>query len=289
MKIAYIEKTFRSASLDMIQRADTIMREYAADGYDLTLRQLYYQFVSRDWIPNTEKSYKSLGNLISDARLAGLLDWDIMVDRTRELRSISHWTGPGDIVRACAQQFRLDTRADQPNYIEVWVEKEALAGIVLQACDDLDVHALICRGYVSQSAMWQAARRLGYRKHRDRRIIVYLGDHDPSGIDMTRDIQDRIAETFGTDVEVDRIALTMEQIEEYQCPPNPAKVTDSRFQAYCDEYGDESWELDALEPRVLSSLIKDAVMGHTDESRRQELLDQQQEGRDRLAEIADEL
>lgn len=289
MKIAYIEKTFRASSQDMIERADRIMQEYAADGYDLTLRQLYYQFVSRDWIPNTEKSYKTLGNLISDARLAGLLDWDVMVDRTRELRSISHWQNPGDIVRTCAQQFRLDTRADQPNYIEVWVEKEALAGIVLQACDDLDVHALICRGYVSQSAMWQAARRLGYRKHRDHRIIIYLGDHDPSGIDMTRDIQARIAETFGTDVYVDRIALTLEQIEQYKCPPNPAKVTDSRFQAYCDEYGDESWELDALEPRVLTRLIRDAVEGHTDMALRQRLLDQQQRDRDKLTVIADTL
>lgn len=288
MKTCYVEKKFQDSSLDIVERADRIMDEYATEGYDLTLRQLYYQFVARGWIENSERSYKRLGKLISDARLAGLLHWDVMVDRTRELHWISHWDSPAEIVRSCAKQYRIDTRADQPNYIEVWVEKEALAGIVLAACKVLDVHCLIDRGFVSQSAMWQAARRL-YTHQDQHRIIIYLGDHDPSGLDMSRDILDRINDTFGVSVEVRRIALTLEQIEAYQCPPNPAKVTDSRYQSYQEVYGDESWELDALEPKVLSQLILDEVTHLTDVKARRKLENQQKEERRRLQKVADSL
>ena len=89
--------------------------------------------------------------------------------------------------------------------------------------------------------------------------ILHLGDHDPSGIDMTRDNAERLADVFGGDVELKRIALNMDQIDEYAPPPNPAKVTDSRFEQYLLMYGAESWELDALEPSVINELIVNEV------------------------------
>lgn len=92
------------------------------------------------------------------------------------------------------------------------------------------------------------------KDHRERRVILHLGDHDPSGIDMTRDISDRL-ELFGADVEVKRIALNWDQIDEFTPPPNPAKLSDSRAGAYIAEYGDESWELDALEPTLKAAPI----------------------------------
>lgn len=268
MKSCYIDKTFSAERERIIREADEMMVSYAVDGYDLTLRQVYYQFVARDLFPddrrwtwtgtkwirdpdgtkNAEPNYKWLGKILNDARLAGRLAWDIMVDRTRELRHVSHWSSPGEILRLCAEQYRIDTRVDQSNYIEVWVEKDALAGIVLAACETLDLDSIICRGFVSQSAMWQAAQR--FASHRDQKaVLLYLGDHDPSGIDMVRDIRERLNETFQTAVEVVPIALTMEQVTALGCPPSPAKVTDSRYHAYRSEYGDDSWELDAMEPR----------------------------------------
>lgn len=259
-KIKYIEKRFRKDSLAKIAAANSIIEEYQEQGFDLTLRQLYYQFVSRDWIANTEKSYNSLGALISDARLAGLIDWDAIQDRTRNLRSNSHWDSPGEIVEACASQYRIDRWKGQPYRPEVWIEKDALIGVIQDVCVSLDVPYFSCRGYTSQSEMWRAGRRLKrYRQRGQLPVVFHLGDHDPSGIDMTRDIQERLSLFAQCNIRVERIALNMGQIEQYQPPPNPAKVTDSRFESYRLEYGDESWELDALEPSVMVELIRASV------------------------------
>jgi len=263
----YVPHRFSAASVLLINEADEIIREYQDQGYDLTLRQLYYQFVARDVIPNSQKSYKRLGSIVNDARLAGMLPWDAIVDRTRQVQMNSHWNTPGDIISSAAESFQIDLRADQPNYVEVWVEKEALAGIVGGAGEELDVPYFSCRGYVSASAMWRASHRF-LRAQRDGRElhILHLGDHDPSGIDMTRDIRDRLR-IFNAHVNVQRIALNMDQVQQYGPPPNPAKLTDSRASDYIAQYGYDSWELDALDPSILDDLIHDHVDELTDAMR----------------------
>lgn len=261
----YVPHRFSAKSAKIIEIADDIIREYQEQGYDLTLRQLYYQFVARDIIANRQSEYKRLGSIVSDARLAGMLPWDAIVDRTRQVRSNSHWDNPQEIIKTCANSFRLDTRADQPNYIEVWVEKEALAGIVGQAGEELDVPYFSCRGYVSLSAMWKASHRFLQARQGGKDLhILHLGDHDPSGIDMTRDIRDRL-EMLNVRVNVHRIALNMDQVQQYSPPPNPAKLTDSRCFSYIQKYGSQSWELDALDPSILDNLIHDHVNELTDD------------------------
>lgn len=257
-KIRYKEIRFQQKSLDLIELVNQVVDEYSAQGYELTLRQVYYQLVARGYIPNNERSYKNVGSLINDGRLAGLIDWHSVTDRTRNLRSESHWDTPADVIASARYSYNLDKWKGQPNYVEVWVEKDALVDIVGQACSPLDTQYFSCRGYTSQSEMWSAAQRFIRQKQRKKRIIIHLGDHDPSGIDMTRDIQERL-EMFGADVFVKRVALTMNQIQTYNPPPNPAKITDSRASKYIDQFGDESWELDALEPKVITDLIKKQV------------------------------
>lgn len=257
-KIRYKEIRFQQKSLDLIELVNQVVDEYSAQGYELTLRQVYYQLVARGYIPNNERSYKNVGSLINDGRLAGLIDWHSVTDRTRNLRSESHWDTPADVIASARYSYNLDKWKGQPNYVEVWVEKDALVDIVGQACSPLDTPYFSCRGYTSQSEMWSAAQRFIRQKQRKKRIIIHLGDHDPSGIDMTRDIQERL-ELFGADVYVKRVALTMNQIQTYNPPPNPAKITDSRASKYIDQFGDESWELDALEPKVITDLIKKQV------------------------------
>lgn len=258
-KIAYTEINFREKTLGLINLINSIVAEYHEQGYDLTLRQVYYQLVARGFIPNNERSYKNLGNVLNDGRLAGLIDWNSIIDRTRNLRRNAHWDSPKEIIESAAFQFALDKWEDQPNYVEVWVEKDALVGVVGQICNRLDVPYFSCRGYVSQSEMWTAAQRF-IRENRKRETctILHLGDHDPSGIDMTRDIQERMS-LFGADVRVDRIALTMPQVELYNPPPNPTKLTDARANSYIDTYGYEFWELDALDPSVMTDLIRTNV------------------------------
>ncbi len=237
-KIQYVERSFSGSSVVIIERASFIIEEYKKGGYDLTLRQLYYQFVSRDWLPNKDSEYKRLGGIINDARLAGLIDWESITDRTRNLRSNSHWESPRDIIRSAAAGFAVDKWKGQPYRPECWIEKDALVGILEQACDPLDVAYFSCRGYTSASEVWGAAQRMiRHSRNGQKPVVIHLGDHDPSGIDMSRDIQDRLA-LFGADVIFKRIALNMDQIEEYTPPPNPAKVTDSRFEEYQKVHGD---------------------------------------------------
>lgn len=259
-KIQYIEKNFRPDSLSLIRKVNEVVSDYHAQGYDLTLRQVYYQMVARDIIPNNQRSYKNLGSLINDARLAGLIDWNAIEDRTRNLRGNSHWDDPGEIVSSAAYSYHLDHWEGQQNYVEVWVEKDALIGVVGQICERLDVNHFSCRGYVSQSEMWAAAGRLKRRYDAGQNIVLlHLGDHDPSGKDMSRDIVERL-ELFGVeDIVFRRLALNMDQIDQYGPPPNPAKLTDSRAMGYIREFGRESWELDALEPQVISDLIQENV------------------------------
>jgi hypothetical protein len=264
-KICYRTKKFSADRLELITKANAIIEEYALQGFELTLRQLYYQFVSRDFIQNNMRAYKNLGDVINDARLAGLVDWEAIVDRTRNLQAQAHWSNPAEIVEACATQFRLDKWSTQPKRVEVWIEKDALVGVIEGVCKELDVAYFSCRGYTSQSEMWSAAMRLKkYYRGGQPPIIFHLGDHDPSGKDMTRDITDRLQEFSGVPVVVERLALNMPQIEQYNPPPNPAKMTDSRAEDYVAEFGDESWELDALEPAVIATLIRDSVYGVRD-------------------------
>ena len=282
------DHNFRENAEAQIAQANSIINEYRAQGYTLTLRQLYYQFVARDLIPNTQRSYKNLGILISKGRLAGRIDWNAIEDRTRNLVSPNHWDSPAQIIRSCADQFRIDTRATQRYRPEVWIEKEALVGVIAPVCSELDVAYFACRGYVSQSEQWRSGRRgRAYEDDGQSLVILHLGDHDPSGMDMTRDNHDRLAMFARMGVEVRRLALNMDQVEEYSPPPNPTKITDSRSPAYIEEYGDSSWELDALEPRMIDQLIRDAVADLTDEPERQAQLEIQAEHRERLTEIAD--
>ena len=267
-KINYLDKNFSESSLKIITIANKIIEDYMAQGYDLTLRQLYYQFVARDLISNKQTEYKRLGSIINDARLAGLIDWDTIVDRTRNVQSNAHWESPKEIVESCAKQFEIDKWETQEHYVEVWIEKDALVGVIENVCRRNDVSFFSCRGYTSQSEMWGASQRLLVRAKRydQKTIIIHLGDHDPSGIDMTRDIQDRLSLFMrSTHIEVHRIALNMEQVEQYDPPPTQAKITDSRAEKYIQQYGGESWEIDELEPKVLEDLIDDKIAEFKDE------------------------
>jgi len=287
-----MERDFKPKSLAIINLAQQICEEYQADGYDLTLRQLYYQFIRRDFFPNTEQSYNRLGSIISDARMAGLIDWDHLTDRTRQSFTPYVNEEVETIFDGIEENLVFDRWKNQPVHIEVWVEKQALEEIVQRAANAMQVTYLACKGYMSSSEMHDAAMRmLRAVEHGKRVLILHLGDHDPSGIDMTRDIRDRlvtfighhIATAWGWEevpelgdlseaasslygcpdgadvVTVDRIALNMDQVRQYNPPPNPAKMTDSRANDYIEKFGRSSWELDALLPAQLEELIRNAV------------------------------
>lgn len=274
--------------LSVVEEANRIIEAYAEQGFDLTLRQLYYRFIATDKFPddrrwrqdpNTKKwvrdqngtknafpNYKWLGTIISDARMCGMMDWARIVDRTREYDGGTHWDSPSDIIHAVARQFRIDKWDNQEFRVEVWVEKDALEGVLIPICKSLDVGFFSCRGYTSQSSMWQAGQRLRrIIESGQKPVIIHLGDHDSSGVDMTRDVQDRLTIFAEEEIQVDRIALTMKQIRQYNPPPAPAKPGDSRSKKYVQQFGKDVWELDALEPNVLADLVRKAVTYYRDD------------------------
>lgn len=284
----FVSKKFHPATKEVIKQADEIMREYAEMGFSLTLRQLYYQFVARGLVANRQKEYTRLGNIVSDARLAGLLDWDWIEDRTRNLATFPSWVNPESIIESAAASFRLNPWIRQKNYVEVWVEKEALIGVIESACQEFRVPHFACRGYTSQSELYVAGKRLGSKKKLGKQVtVLHLGDHDPSGIDMTRDNTDRLSMFAQDYIRVERLALNFDQIEELNPPPNPAKQTDSRFESYEREYGTESWELDALDPRYIAGLVTREIRARIDLDEWNDSMSRETQCRSRLAKCAD--
>jgi hypothetical protein len=288
--------------LAVVVMAAKIVEEYESKGYDLTLRQLYYVFIARDLLPvswidreynlrkgldpdtkNTDKNYKRLGGVLDDGRMMGLVDWDSIVDRTRRVISRSSWASPHGIIDSVYDSYHLSRWTTQNYWPEVWVEKEALAGVFEDICRQYDLPLFCCRGYGSQSAYWRAAQRLARKKEQGYEpVILHFGDHDPSGIDMTRDIDSRLA-VFKCPVEVRRLALNMDQIQQYDPPPNPAKKSDARFNSYCQQFGiDDCWELDALTPEVLNALVVTEVDDLRDMDAWKEVVAEEQQDRSRF-------
>lgn len=258
----YQDFKFKPDTVALIDTMNSIVSEYIAQGFTLTVRQLYYQMVARGKIENTERSYKRITGTVNDARLAGLMDWAAIEDRTRAFDTRSRWDTGGQILQAVASQFHMDMWKNQPSRPFVIVEKEALAGVLEPICREMDIPLLAARGYPSVSVLRDFAKHvllpLRLREGQPA-LLLHLGDHDPSGIDMTRDLIDRLTLLTRGRVRLERLALNMDQVDEQQPPPNPAKVTDSRFAVYQTLFGDESWELDALQPAYLAGLVRTAV------------------------------
>jgi hypothetical protein len=254
---------FRCDSLAKIEKMVEIVEEYQRQGLRLTARQLYYQFVSKDIIANTPAEYKKLTSLLSDARYAGLIDWDAIEDRGRQPETPADWVDIKDRMESALRSYRLPRWTGQSKHCELWVEKQALAGVLWPLASRYHVTMMVNKGYSSSSAMYEAAKRIKDAGESDN-TIFYLGDLDPSGEDMVRDIEERLAEFGVSYLAVVKIALTVDQVRRYRPPPNPAKMTDSRAAAYVAKFGANSWEVDALPPNVLASLVRDAFDGEID-------------------------
>lgn len=307
-KQQYRVTNFQPETLARIQQAQAIIKEYS--GQKLTARQLYYQFVARDLIPNTPRSYQNLTSIITDARYAGLISWSAIEDRGREVTRWSESESIEDDVDSAVELWRSPRWKNQPKYVELWVEKQALAGVLEPIAARWHVPLMVNKGYSSASAMYDAAERMlraagvdrveavcdncgAFADDRDGRkcggcgeatslttraldedgqdefdrevIVLYLGDHDPSGENMVDDIRGRLTEFGVPNLSVIKVGLNMDQIRKLKPPPNPVKLTDSRAQEYIRKHGtDKCWELDALPPRTLNALVEAAIKASCD-------------------------
>jgi hypothetical protein len=288
MEIEYKRFNFRTETLAIIEKANEIIADYEGQGYTLTLRQLYYQFVAKDLIENSERSYKRLGNIITDGRYAGMIDWLSIEDNHRTSASEGSYNeDEEEAVRGIEGHIAYDFWARQEYYVEVWVEKDALLNVVSRACDPYMIPNMACKGYLSASEAWRAGQRFEEKNARGKHcVLLHLGDHDPSGIDMTRDNIDRLELFAGQGVvDVRRLALNLEQVHQYKPPPNPAKVEDSRSTGYIAKYGSKSWELDALSPSVVNRIISKEIDSLINQEKWDEVEDEQEEARKIIASI----
>src|SRR5574341_258871 len=319
---------FRPDSLAKIEQMDSIIDEYQQQGLRLTARQLYYQFVSRALIPNKDSEYKKLTALLTDARYAGMIDWDAIEDRGREPNTPNEWDSLQDRVESALNNYRLPRWKGQDKYVELWVEKQALAGVLEPIAYEFHATLMVNKGYSSASAMKVSAERikeaciidrelyddiygrLERTNHLDeddeeRReamqymrenieqairtpIVLYLGDHDPSGEDMVRDIKERLKEFGVLWLQVEKVGLTIAQVRQYNPPPNPAKVADPRAKDYIAKFGGKSWEVDALPPPVLTQLIRKAFLKHIDKPKLDAVKKQEELDKKRLREAVAE-
>lgn len=294
MKQVYVERKLRSDTLMLIAQINVIIADYQAQGFVLSVRQVYYQLVARGLSPNTQQDYKRVASVINDGRLAGLIDWDAIEDRNRDIVLRTRWTSGAQIVKAAADSYHMDMWDNQDHRAIVIVEKAALEGVLGPVCQRWDVPLLAARGYPSVSIVRELVL-----EHIQPHIqsgqyvtILHFGDHDPSGIDMTRDLEERCSLFLDSDsgeaerLTIKRCALNMAQVEELKPPPNPAKTTDARFNGYAALYGDESWELDAIEPAALAHLAESEIRNFVDEERRDEKTTEVESIRTRLRGIA---
>lgn len=294
-KIAFRKIRMNKTNKARLALINGIIEDYQAQGYVLTLRQLYYQLVSRDVIPNQKKEYTRLSLLLKEGRMAGIVDWDAIEDRLRKPSSPPSWDDPEAILDACIEQYALPRQNGQDVYLEVWVEKDALSGVLSRVTRRYHVPILVCRGYSSVSAMFDSYQRFKRAWRNNQQVkILYIGDFDPSGEDMARDINDRIMEfADGDDVDldfsIDKIALTKAQIKKYNPPPNPAKMSDPRAKDFVALHGYSSWEVDALKPEVLDALLDDNIKKHIDLEKYEAILSNEQADKDKLESLKEYL
>jgi hypothetical protein len=286
-KILYREHRFSTKTRIIVDRANHILEDLGAQGYTLTLRQLFYQFVRRNWIANSQKEYKRLGSIVSDARVAGEMDWLLIEDRNRGAVHIDECPTYEDAFKRLPKLLQLDPWKDQDVYLEVAVEKDAQVGIIGRPASRWRAPYMACKGYLSTSEAWRMGLRFQRAIHEGKRpILLHLGDHDPSGLQMTDDNRDRLALFARYDVEVVRLALNMDQVEEHKCPPNPTKMTDGRAKTYEAMGHEASWELDALPPIFLDNLIADSIESYIDKDVWRQSLEREAELRAPLAKFA---
>ena len=229
----------------------------------VTVRQIYYGLVSQQIINNNKSEYNRVVRIIKRARLAGLLEFDKIIDDTREAQKTPSWDSIEDIINVAIDQYRSNWWVNQDYYVEVWLEKRALSRIFYPITDLYDVYLCVGGGYQSWSEIWEAKKR--FEEVGDKPIIIlYFGDLDPSGKDMPRDIKERF-QTLGIDIRVEEVALTRDDIEQYNLPRNPTKPGDTRKKWYIEKY-DITYgvELDALPPDVLRNKIGTAILRYCD-------------------------
>jgi len=350
IKLSDTKGTWTANKKDILMAIISVCEEYKASGYSLTLRQLYYQLVSKDFIPNHDKVYKKLSSLKDDVVYSGFVDWKIFEDRGREPHTPYSEDGVSEALLRTVDYYRLERQKGQEVHVEVWTEKDAISSILKGITNQFGITLVVNKGYTSSTAIYGSYQRFCKKINDGGKVLVlYFGDHDPSGLDMIRDINDRIlymlsrgsslkderinewwdkagyniydvasmegfekvADIMDDDSQklydlfeegkkrlyieqnslfgISQIGLTMEQIKQYNPPPNPAKITDPRAKKYIAEFGQVSWEVDALKPSIMEDIVENAIEKAIDMDVYNEVIEEENNDKETITKIVDSL
>lgn len=306
----------------LLMQIINIVRAYQKKGLKLTNRQLYYQLVSEAIIPNSEATYKRICTFLTDARYGGKIDWDAIEDRGRTPEIHPEWDSVKDLIKSAVSSYRLPRWSDQEHYVELYSEKQAMESVLKPVADSFHIYFGANKGYSSASTMYELAQRIKSKIEDGKKcVVLYLGDHDASGLDMVRDIRERITEfllkseeeVYVSPPESDKegneelegfyldedtieeyfqivpLALNMTQIRTYNPPPNPAKLTDPRADWYIKKYGNKSWELDALKPEVLIDIAEQGILKYLDAEKYNKWVELEHQQKQKLKDFGDNL
>ena len=243
-------------TLKIVETARAILSEYNP----MTVRQVYYQLVSRQVIDNNRSQYQAVSNALVDARKEGLIPWGWIEDRLRRPRAVGMWDDLSDFADTVIRAYRRDVWASQSGYLECWLEKDALSGIFEDILRPYGVTLNVGRGYDGWDLIHNAADRY---QNGETVTVLYFGDFDPSGEDMVRSLRERLG-FFGCGPEIIKIALNMDDVTRYNLPPDFTKASDTRSAAFVAKYGDLAVELDALPAQVLQTRLRNEVEARLD-------------------------
>ena len=247
-------------SLELLEQVQKIISSY---DFALTLRQIYYQLVAKQIIPNEQRYYKKLSRLCVTGRDEGILPEEGFADRLREVDKLSSWLDLNNFMQTVKRSYRKDKWQNQDSYLEIWTEKDALRSVLTEITYQYDVALMVARGQLSRTAIYETANRYEV-KNSKKCLLYYAGDFDPSGLSIYDSIKKRLI-NFGVFIDFERIALTKEQIKKYQLPSDPAKKSDPNYSKFVDIYGsDMVVELDSLPPDVLRKIIENCILKNID-------------------------
>jgi hypothetical protein len=240
----------------LLETADSILTAHNP----MTVRQVYYQLVSRQVIKNDRSQYQAVSNALVQARQEGFIPWEWIEDRLRRPRAVSMWGSLPAFGDTVLSSYRRDVWGCQPRYIELWLEKDALSGIFEDVLEPYGVTLNVGQGYDGWSSIHNASKRYGTGGDV---TVLYFGDFDPSGEDMVRSLKERLS-FFKSSSEIMKVAITYEDIALYNLPPDFTKAKDTRAKGFVTKYGNVAVELDALPVDVLTKRITGEVESRMD-------------------------
>jgi len=252
--------------VDLLAAIRLIINE--ADG-QITIRHLFYRLVGLNVIPKTERAYKGLCGHLSKWRRSEETPWAAFADNTRWHIRHPTFDGVQDALKNTAESYRRNLWSTQPFYVEVWVEKDAIAGIVADTASGFGVPVFVARGFASLSSLYSAANTFRAATDAGKTAVIYhLGDYDPSGVAAGESVLRAFRDDFKVDLQFVRAAVTQEQIERLNLPTRPTKMSDTRARNWT---GGESVELDAMPPAEIRSLIESRITRLIDRRQRRAL------------------